>query len=479
MMPIMKKESVADHFDEIAPNYDNWKKKNSYYYGTLKAFVSRIIPDGSKVLEVGCGTGEILASTQPDRGVGIDISKKMVKLACEKFPQHTFIHSPIEDLELDEKFDYILMIDVVDHVYDVMDVFKSLHKFCHPRTRIVLTTISPWWDPIFSFMEKLKAKMPEGPHNFIEKRILGNMIEMVNFSVSYSGYMLLFPKRIPFLSYLFNSIGVRTWSLNKLSAVQYMIIQPEFRKKQDLGFGCSVIIPCYNEGDIIEAAIRRIPQMGKETEIIVVSDGSTDHTADKVKTLQEEFPNLKLVEYSPNRGKGNAVKEGFAAATQEIIMILDADVSTPPEELPRFFEPLNSGMCQFVNGTRMVYPMEEQAMRTVNLFFNKMFGYLMSFIIQQVVTDTLCGTKALYRSDFKRMKWGLDKWGDFDLLFGAAKMGSRIMEVPVHYLTRKTGESKMKSFRHGIHLLIACVKGFRELIFIPRRELHYDWKEKE
>ena len=151
-------------------------------------------------------------------------------------------------------------------------------------------------------------------------------------------------------------------------------------------------------------------------------------------------------------------------------MILDADVSTPPEELPRFFDPLNKGLCQFVNGSRMVYPMENQAMRTLNLFGNKIFGLIMSFITQQNITDTLCGTKALYKSDFNRIKWGLDKWGDFDLLFGAAKFGCKIMEVPVHYMSRKSGESKMKSFRHGLHLLKVCFVGFRELVFFRLNE---------
>ena len=141
----MKKESVEKHFDEIAPNYDYWKKKNWYYYSTIKAFISRVIPPGCRVLEIGCGTGEILAAMQPSRGVGIDISREMVNIASRKFPQYTFIHSPVENLQLEEKFDYIIMVDVVDHVYDVMDVFRSLYRFCAPTTRIILTTINPWW----------------------------------------------------------------------------------------------------------------------------------------------------------------------------------------------------------------------------------------------------------------------------------------------------------------------------------------------
>ena len=469
MSPIMGKESVENHFDEIASNYDYWKEKNSYYYDTIKTFVSRIIPPESSVLEVGCGTGEILDIVQPVRGVGIDISAKMVELAKQKFPQHTFIHSPIEDLQIDEKFDFIILVDVADHVYDIMDVFGVLYRFCKPTTRIILTTINPWWDPILMFMEKIGAKMPEGPHNFVEKGNLAKILELMDFSVSYSGYMLLFPKKIPFLSFLVNALGTRTWGLKKLSSMQYMLIQPSVKNETDLGMGCSVVIPCHNEQDNIEDAVRRIPKMGRETEIIVVNDGSTDHTAQKVKELQGEIKNLKLIDYSPNRGKGYAVKKGFEDASQEILMILDADISTLPEELPRFFHPLNKGMCQFVNGTRMVYPMENQSMRILNLFGNKIFGFIMSFITQQNLTDTLCGTKALYKSDFKRIQWGLDKWGDFDLLFSAAKRGSRIMEVPVHYMSRKSGESKMKSFRHGLHLLRACFLGFKELVFFRSR----------
>jgi hypothetical protein len=414
---------------------------------------------------------------KPQRGVGIDISKEMIALASEKYPQYAFIHSPIETLHLDETFDYIIMVDVVDHVYDVMEVFQNLYRFCKPTTRIILTTINPWWDPILTFMEKIGAKMPEGPHNFIEKGNLRRIFEMMDFVVSYSGFMLLFPKRIPLLSYLANSLGVRIWGVNRLSCAQYMIIQPTAKNENDLGLGCSVIIPCYNEQDNIEEAIRRVPAMGKATEIIVVNDGGRDNTVQKVKDLQSEFPNLKLVDYSPNHGKGYAVRRGFEAAMHEIIMILDADISTPPEELPRFFEPLNKGICQFVNGTRMVYPMQDQAMRIFNLFGNKLFGYIMSFITQQNLTDTLCGTKALYKSDLKRIRWGLDKWGDFDLLFAAARMGSKITEVPVHYMSRKSGESKMKTFRHSAHLLMACFKGFRELIFIPRRDFYYKWDE--
>ncbi len=463
-MSQMNRESVKNHFNLIAKDYDKWKQKNAYYYNNIKSLVNRVVRPGSKVLEIGCATGEILASANPSLGVGIDISTEMIKLAKEKFPQYTFFCSAIEKFQHQEKFDYIIMVDIIDHIYDIIDVFESVYKFCHPRTKIILTTINPWWEPVLSLAEKIGAKMPEGPHNFVEKRNLRKIIEFLDFFISYSGYILLFPKYIPIFSFLANTLGVKIWGLNKFSFVQYMVLHQLPKNKNDLGLGCSVVIPCYNEAGSIEETIRRIPKMGKETEIIVVNDGSTDETVNIVRKLQKDYSSLKLIDYSPNKGKGYAVEQGFDAATQEILMILDADMSVPPEELPRFFNLLNKGSCDFVNGTRMVYPMQNQAMRFLNLLGNKMFGLIMTFITGQHLTDTLCGTKALYKKDYKHIRMGLDRWGDFDLLFGAAKLGNKIAEIPVHYMTRKSGESKMRTFKHGCHLLGACVRGFKEFV---------------
>lgn len=464
-MTSINKESVRKHFDCIAKDYDKWKRKNRYYYQNIKLLIKKFVSCGSAVLEIGCATGEVLASTKPAVGVGIDISPEMIRRAKEKFPQHSFVCSAIEDFQSREKFDYIIMADLVDHVYDIIDVFEALDKFCHPRTKIILTTINPWWQPLLTLMEKVGAKMPEGPHNFIEKRNLIKIIDLLDFSLDYSGYALLLPKFFPILSFLANTLGVKIWGFNKFSFVQYLVLRPLLKNNNDLGLGCSVVIPCYNEAGNIAEAVRRLPKMGKETEIIVVNDGSKDETASIALGLKAQYPNLKLIDYKVNKGKGYAVQQGFAAASQEILMVLDADMSVPPEELPRFFGLLNKGLCDFVNGTRMVYPMEKQAMRYLNLFGNKIFALIMTFITAQHLTDTLCGTKALYKKDYQHIKVGFDKWGDFDLLFGAVKLGSRIMEMPVHYMSRAAGESKMKAFRHGLHLLRVVLIGLRRFVF--------------
>jgi len=461
----MKEEAVRDHFDNIAGEYDSWKKKNNYYGRGLRSVIEKYVRPGAKVLEVGCATGDMLASAEPSRGVGIDVSGEMIKIARDKYPGHEFICSDIENLDLDEKFDFILMIDLVDHVSDLVSLLKTVRKFCHPTTKIVVTTINPWWGPVLSLMERVKAKMPEGPHNFVEKRNLAKMIEFSDLSIAYSAYALLFPKYIPLLSFLANTIGTKIWGINKLSFVQYMILHADPVNQTNLGKGCSVIIPCYNEEDNIEEAVNRVPRMGAKTEVIVVDDGSTDGTRRKVEKMIEEGKDIKLVRYAKNAGKGYAVQKGFENAQEDIIMILDADMSVLPEELPLFFDLLNKGLCDFVNGTRMLYPMEAQAMRFLNLFGNKVFSLMLTFISGQHLTDTLCGTKALFKKDFKYIKMGSDKWGDYDLIFGAAKMGLRIMEMPVHYCARKADLSKMKTFSHGIHLLKITFKAFKDIVW--------------
>lgn len=467
MTDIPEIEKVKCHFDKMADIYDQGKNKNSYYYNTIKTYVQRNVRPGKKVIEIGCATGEILECTKPSIGVGIDISPQMVRVAREKYPQYTFVNSAIEDYQSGEKFDYVLLIDVIHHVYDVLAVFKKIHSLCHPQTKIIVTFINPWWGPLLSLASKLKLKLPDEPLNYLERGNVGKIVELAGFKINQMGCLLLMPVFVPLVSFLANSVGVRLWGVNKLSFVQHMVIQPLPQNQTDLGLGCSVIIPCFNEEDNIQEAVRRIPRMGAKTEIIVVNDGSRDQTALRVREMQKQYPNLVLLDYSPNRGKGYAVNQGFAAATQDVLMILDADMTVMPEELPLFFEPLNKGLCRLVNGTRFVYPQENQSMRFLNNLGNKIFGLLMSSIVNQPLTDTLCGTKAFYRSDLSTITMGKDKWGDFDILFGIAKAGDTIQEIPVHYKQRKFGKSKMRSFQHGIHLLQACYRGFKEMIFVP------------
>ena len=226
---------------------------------------------------------------------------------------------------------------------------------------------------------------------------------------------------------------------------------------------CSVIIPCYNEGDNIGNCIKRLPRMGEFTEAIVVDDGSADDTAAKADPGLNHDIEVKVISYKPNRGKGYAVKSGFNSAKGDVLMILDADMSVMPEELPGFFNLIQSGSADFVNGTRLLYPMERKAMPWLNYLGNRFFTAALSWITGQKITDTLCGTKAMLKKDYQKIQMEDISWGDFDLLLGAAKLGLKISEIPVHYKARVAGESKMKAFKHGWILLKICLKALWEI----------------
>ncbi len=435
------KSEIEKHFDEIANKYDSYKSRNKYYYSNLKKFFIEQVRPRSKVLEVGCGTGDLLSTMNPKFGVGVDISEKMVELARKKHKDLKFVVSSIESLRLDGKFDFILMADLVEHLQDVYMALKSLRNNCKPDTKIIITSINPTWSMPLHVLEHLKMKMPEGPHNWIGLEDLGNILNLLDYRIVKRGHFLH-------------------------SLVQYVIAQPAPSKKRRK-LTVSVVIPAYNEVGNIANCVRRVGKvLSANDEIIVVDDGSTDRTSSAVKKVMKKDRRIKLVSYKPNVGKGNAVKVGFDAAKKDVIVILDADMSVPPEEIDRFVGPIEKGKADFVNGTRLIYPLEEGAMTDLHMFGNRIFGRTFTWLLGQRITDTLCGTKSLLRSDYlKNITLRTKAWPDFDMLFNAAKSKMRIVEMPVHYKKRISGKSKMKTFMHGMLLARMCLRGFWELKF--------------
>jgi glycosyltransferase involved in cell wall biosynthesis len=235
----------------------------------------------------------------------------------------------------------------------------------------------------------------------------------------------------------------------------------------------SVIVAARNESGHIDELLARIPEMGAGTEILFVEGNSTDDTFGVIERAMAANPhrNCKLLKQS-GKGKGDAVRTGFSAATGEVLMILDADISVPPEDLPRFYDVLMSGRGEFANGVRMVYPMQEQAMRFANLVGNKFFAWAFSWLLGQPIRDTLCGTKVTWKAHYERIAatrkyFGeFDPFGDFDLLFGAAKLNLKIMEVPVRYRARRYGETNISRWRHGVVLLRMVVFAARRIKFV-------------
>jgi Glycosyl transferase family 2 len=180
--------------------------------------------------------------------------------------------------------------------------------------------------------------------------------------------------------------------------------------------------------------------------------------------MMREYPekNIRMVE-GPGICKSKNVWVGFDAAENDILMILDADLTVMPEELPRFLDAIASNRGEFINGSRLVYPIPREAMKVTNRAGNVAFSWLFSLLLGQRIKDTLCGTKVIRRSDWLRMRkyvdyWGVsDLWGDYDLLLGAAKLNLRIVDLPVHYQERIAGVSKMTRVLHNAQIMLAIM----------------------
>lgn len=472
--PLTDPEAIARHFDALAPERDRWKRRNRFYHESIEDLCRFHIPPGSTVLEIGSGTGDLLNALAPSRGVGVDISPAMVEIASRKYPHLEFRVGNAEDLSLAEKFDYVVLSDVIGYIPDVQKAFTELRKVTHARTRIVVTYYNYLWEPLLRLGERVGAKMPQPRQNWLSLPDIENLLALADYECIRKAYKLLLPKRIPLLSALCNRILANLPVLWKMSLVQLLVAREIGVARREDEFTCTVVIPCRNERGNIEDAVRRTPAMGRHTEIIFVEGNSSDGTEEEIRRVIAAHPekDIRLVPQGSGRGKGDAVRKGFAAATGDILMILDADLTVPPEDLPKFFRAIVSGKGDFINGSRLVYPMEDRAMRFLNTLGNKFFSRAFTYLLEQRFKDTLCGTKALFRGDYERIAAGrpyfgeFDPFGDFDLIFGAAKLDLKIVEIPIRYRERTYGTTQISRFRHGWLLLKMCIVAMRKIKFV-------------
>ena len=441
-----------------------WRKRNSYYYNWLERIYRFVVRPDSRVLHVGCECGDLLAAVSPSYGVGVDENPKAIGSAKERFPNLHFHVMDPHNLKLDEKFDYILFSDVSDTV-DLQKSFMNLKQACLPHTRLVIYTYNHLWRPLLLLGDRLGLRMPQKEPNWISEHDLRVFLNLSGFECLHVYRTVLFPKWLPVISWVFNQVLAKLPGLQRLCMIKVLVARPIPPEREPKKFTVSVIVPCKNEQGNIAAAVNRIPEMGGHTEIIFCDDRSTDGTVEEIRRMQKLYPekDIKLVE-GPGICKADNVWTGFAAAGGDVLMILDADLTVMPEELPLFFNALIEGKGELINGTRLVYPMQKMAMNTLNMIGNTFFSGVFSFILGQPIKDTLCGTKVLWRSDWERIEslrgsWGVkDRWGDYEILFGAAKRNLRIHDLPVHYQDRRYGATKMvKVFWNGMNMLRMCI----------------------
>lgn len=464
-----KKTAIRERFDRLAEDREYWQGKGSYYYQDQQRYYLFLIPDGLRVLEIGCGLGDLLAAVKPSRGLGIDVSEVMVAAASRRHPSLEFRTCDVDALDLGETFDVIILADVLGHFLDVESVLKRLRSVCTSKTRIVISYYNFLWEPAVRFAEACGLKMPQQEQSWLSPRDIDNLLHLADFEVVKVEQRLLMPKYVPVVSTLLNRFLAFVPGLNRLCLSHYVVARMRGPRQAD-EYSTTIVIPCRNERGNIEPAIRRIPAFGGPQEILFVDGHSTDDTPAEITRVIGQFPDkdIKLL-IQDGKGKGDAVRKGFAQAKGDIVMILDADLTMPPEDLPKFYDAIASEKGEFINGCRLVYPMEGEAMRFLNLLGNKFFSMAFSWLLNQRIKDTLCGTKVLFRTDYERIAdnrayfGDFDPFGDFDLLFGASKLNLKMIEVPIRYQDRTYGTTNIRRFAHGWLLLKMTIYGFFRL----------------
>lgn len=465
------------YFDRIAPELHRWNQRNRYYYRDIERLHQFLIPPDSRVLEIGCGLGDLLQSVAPAIGVGIDFSPEVTTRAQQKHPHLTFYTLDAEELTPEalapehRQFDYIVLSGVLGYLRDIQQVLRRLQPLCHPRTRLIVSIHNYLWEPVLCAAEKIGQRRPQPPQSWLSMEDVVNLLSITDYIPLKRGRRLLLPKRIPGLSGVVNRYLAPLPGIQHLCLTNYVVARPQSIAQP--APRCSVVIPARNEAGNIRDAIARLPQLGAHTEVIFVEGHSQDNTWETIQALVEDYrgPFTLKAFRQHGKGKADAVRLGFAEATGDILLILDADLTVPPEDLPHFVNVLASGRGEFVNGSRLVYPRSLQAMPWLNTLANKIFAQIFSFLLEQPLKDTLCGTKVLWRSDYQRIAEGrryfgdFDPFGDFDLLFGAAKLNLHLVEVPIRYQPRLYGESNIAHFREGLVLLKMCLYASRKLKF--------------
>ena len=454
-----------------------WRKRNSYYYKWLDRIYKFVVRPGSRVLHVGCDCGDLLAAVEPSYGVGIDADPGAVELAKKRFGHLNFYATDPHELELDEKFDYVLICNSLGAWHDIQEVMERIGPLTTQSTRIVITYYNHLWEGVLGIGSLLGIRKPNSYQNWLPAEDISNLLELSGFDVIRSSSYLMMPKRIPPLTSFCNYVLSLLPVFRYFNLINLVIARPRPSAKRDEDLSVSVVVPCRNERGNIEEAITRIPRMGRETEIVFVDGNSTDGTVEEIERLIKQHPDRKisLIHQGDGVGKGDAVRKGFAAAQGDVLVIQDADLTAPPEDLPKFYRALRDGKGEFINGSRLVYPMEKQAMRFLNLLGNKFFGALFTWLLGQRSKDTLCGTKMISKKDYElieanRAYFGeFDPFGDFDLIFGAVKQNLKVVEVPVSYRARTYGTTNISRFTHGWLLLKMSWMAFKKIKWLGRK----------
>ena len=433
-----------------------------------------VVPSGQRVLEIGCGRGDLLAALKPSYGLGVDFSSETLNQARKRHPDLHFIQADAHELNLKAEYDFVILSDLLNDLWDVQTVLQRIKLFTSPRSRIIINSYSRLWELPLNIVSKLGLAKPSLFQNWLTVEDIVGLLALADFEVVRYWDEIIWPVSTPLIDSLLNRFVAKLWPFQWLALTHVIVAKPVIAANDiSVKPKVSVIVPARNEAGNIADIFARVPEMGGCTELVFVEGNSTDDTYETIqKAIENNQQRSAKLFRQEGKGKGDAVRFGFKQASGEILMILDADLTVPPEDLPRFYDVLTSGKGEFVNGVRLVYPMEKEAMRFLNLLGNKFFSLAFSWLLGQPIKDTLCGTKVLWNKDYEKIAanrsyfGNFDPFGDFDLLFGAAKSNLKIVEVPIRYRERTYGVTNISRWKHGWLLLKMVFFALRRIKFV-------------
>jgi len=448
------------HLDRLQKFYDETdtipQKWSLGYRKLLAHYYRQMIPQDASVLEVGCGDGSLLEMLPGREKAGIDLSPAQIERARRRLPEATLEAVSGEEFQPHRTYDIIILSDTLNQAGDCQLLLERLQKAAHPGTRLLINIYNALWSPLLWLTRRTGITSPVPPLNWLSRNDVFNFLSLSNWEPIRQFAKIVVPVADSPVAALANR-WMAPW-LGWFSLSFFAVARP-FGQPAAHRPSISIIIPARNEAGNLEAAVRRVPVMSSDQEWIFVEGGSRDNTWDVIQSLPGLFPSARIKTLKQSgKGKANAVWEGFAVAQGDILVILDADLTMPPEELPKFYEALVARKAEFANGVRLVYPMDDKAMQFLNLCANKFFAVLFTWLLEQPVKDTLCGTKMLTRANYDRI-------GDFDLLFGAARLNLKIADIPIRYKERTYGETNISRWKHGAILLQMAAIGARKLKF--------------
>jgi SAM-dependent methyltransferase len=442
--------------------------------------MARLIPADARVLEVGCARGDTLAALPNSVRHGIDFTAAALREARAHHPELDCFAGDALSFATEHRYDAIICDRLIHSIPDIQRLLENVAAHLAPGGRVFLSCFNFAWEKTLEVAEALRFKLPAPPGNWLSDSDLQNLFALCDLDVVKYEDRLLLPLPVPVVARVLNRYLAPLPVLRRLSLYRVYVLRrrPPPRSQSAPTSkslpAVSVVVPARNEAGNIPEILRRTPLMGDHTELIFVEGHSTDDTWNVIGRLSKRYqgPLRVSAHRQPGKGKGDAVREGFRHATGDILMILDADLTVAPEELPKFYEAAVRGVGEYIQGTRLVYPMEDRAMRFLNKLGNIFFSQLFTFLLNQPIKDTLCGTKVIWRKDYGRLALNrghfgdFDPFGDFDLIFGAAHLNLKLVEIPIRYRNRIYGTTNISRFRHGWMLLRMSAVAARKLKFM-------------